>query len=396
MYSANNTAEGKDQALPCTSLPQAAVVSLAETGELQVCQWYNLQKQNMFQFIFTRMIITHLRLPPPPSPAISGPLVLLWLCGWQDIKIQSLTFSLSLSVSRCCQCLLCFVVVCIIQLVNNISIKYIKTRCVPKINATLFLYCKPPRIFVSFFSSASDTCQDWFRQNLYVRTCTFYDCKTLEVKWPWLFLSEIHQLESCPGTWRDCHKPRVTGLSYNWWEFQAWDTLQDSTDNSSTDKVATSLEWQEYFSQFQDTTDVLPCQIHLPVCLWFMDPQSRTPKTTTSHGNEVLPQDTTQLLQRPCYQRGSPCQIPAGNRTTRRPPDRRRETQTAVVWSWLPFISPSHLSLNREGRWGTTDDFATSFPHFSLFSTALWDLANSRPDWSINTRHKCIRKSLAW
>ena len=26
-----------------------------------------------------------------------------------------------------------------------------------------------------------------------------------------------------------------------------------------------------------------------------------------------------------------------------------------------------HLSLNREGRWDTTDDFATSFLHFSLF-----------------------------
>ena len=38
-----------------------------------------------------------------------------------------------------------------------------------------------------------------------------------------------------------------------------------------------------------------------------------------------------------------------------------------------------HLSLNHEGRWGTTDDFATSFLHFPLFSTALWDLANSRP-----------------
>ena len=39
----------------------------------------------------------------------------------------------------------------------------------------------------------------------------------------------------------------------------------------------------------------------------------------------------------------------------------------------------SHLSLNYEGRWGTTDDFTTSFLHSSLFSTALWDLANSRP-----------------
>ena len=42
-----------------------------------------------------------------------------------------------------------------------------------------------------------------------------------------------------------------------------------------------------------------------------------------------------------------------------------------------------HQSLYREGRWGTTDDFATSFLHFSLFSTALWDLANSRPVHSL-------------
>ena len=42
------------------------------------------------------------------------------------------------------------------------------------------------------------------------------------------------------------------------------------------------------------------------------------------------------------------------------------------------LISSSHLSLNLEGRWGTTDDFAISFLHFSLFSSALWDLAKSR------------------
>ena len=40
--------------------------------------------------------------------------------------------------------------------------------------------------------------------------------------------------------------------------------------------------------------------------------------------------------------------------------------------------SSYHLSLNREDRLGDTDDFTTSFLHFSLFSTALWDLANSR------------------
>ena len=42
-----------------------------------------------------------------------------------------------------------------------------------------------------------------------------------------------------------------------------------------------------------------------------------------------------------------------------------------------------HLSLNREGRWGTTDDFAAGFLHFSLFSTAFWDSANSRPVHSL-------------
>ena len=49
--------------------------------------------------------------------------------------------------------------------------------------------------------------------------------------------------------------------------------------------------------------------------------------------------------------------------------------------SWT--IHHHHQSLNREGRWGTTDDFATSFLHFSLFSTVLWDLPNSRPVHSL-------------
>ena len=42
-----------------------------------------------------------------------------------------------------------------------------------------------------------------------------------------------------------------------------------------------------------------------------------------------------------------------------------------------------HLSLNRRGRWGATDDFTTGFLRSSLFSTALWDLANSRPVHSL-------------
>ena len=91
-----------------------------------------------------------------------------------------------------------------------------------------------------------------------------------------------------------------------------------------------------------------------------MDPNSRAPKKTTSHGNEVLPQDTMHLKQRPCYQRGSPCQDPAGNQTTRRPPDHCKETQTAVVWSCLPFIrsGQNHLARHceREEKTGQTEE----------------------------------------
>ena len=58
-----------------------------------------------------------------------------------------------------------------------------------------------------------------------------------------------------------------------------------------------------------------------------MDPDSRAPKKNTSHANEVQPQDTTHLIRRPCYQRGGPCQDPAGNCTTRRPPDHQCKLQ---------------------------------------------------------------------
>ena len=65
--------------------------------------------------------------------------------------------------------------------------------------------------------------------------------------------------------------------------------------------------------------------------LWITDPHSRAPKKNTSHGNEVLPQDTTHLIQRPCYQWVCLCQDPAGKWTTQRPCDNRKETKIAVV-----------------------------------------------------------------
>ena len=83
-----------------------------------------------------------------------------------------------------------------------------------------------------------------------------------------------------------------------------------------------------------------------------MDPHSRAPKKNTSHGNEVLPQDTTHLMQRPCYQQESPCQDPAGSWTTRRPPDYRKEAQTVVIWSCLLFIRSGQNHLARHSKRG--------------------------------------------
>ena len=83
-----------------------------------------------------------------------------------------------------------------------------------------------------------------------------------------------------------------------------------------------------------------------------MDPHSRAPKKNTNHGNEVLPKDTTHIIHRPCYQRGSPCQDPTGNWTTQRPPDHRKETQTAVVWSCHPFIRSGHNHLAQHSEKG--------------------------------------------
>ena len=75
-------------------------------------------------------------------------------------------------------------------------------------------------------------------------------------------------------------------------------------------------------------------------------------RKNASHGNEVLTQDTTHLIQRPCFQRGSLYQDPAGNQTTRRPPDYRKEIQTEVVWTCLPFSRSGQNHLARHSERG--------------------------------------------
>ena len=61
----------------------------------------------------------------------------------------------------------------------------------------------------------------------------------------------------------------------------------------------------------------------------------------------------------------------------------RNTVKRAINTETDTLVSSSHLSLNLQGCWGTTVDFPTSFLHFSLTSTALRDLANSRPVHSL-------------
>ena len=58
-------------------------------------------------------------------------------------------------------------------------------------------------------------------------------------------------------------------------------------------------------------------------------------------------------------------------------------TASALVCQPLAVDRAQNTNFKGEGRWGTSDDFTTSFLHFSLFSTALWDLANCRPGHSL-------------
>ena len=106
----------------------------------------------------------------------------------------------------------------------------------------------------------------------------------------------------------------------------------------------------------------------------------RAPEKRTSHGHEVLPQDTTHLIQRPCYQRGSPCHDPAGNWTTRRPHDYRKETQISVVWSCLPFIRSDQNHLARHSERGKKADRERSGKTTSGNGQA-WCSSSPRGQW---------------
>ena len=113
-------------------------------------------------------------------------------------------------------------------------------------------------------------------------------------------------------------------------------------------------------------------------------------KKNTSHGNEMKPQGTTHLIQRPCYQRGSLCQDPASNRTTRRSDDRKRRKL-----QWYGHVSRSSglaktilqgtaTGGRRQGgqrkRWETTSGNGQAWN--SLSPRGQWRTEENRRNWS--------------
>ena len=88
------------------------------------------------------------------------------------------------------------------------------------------------------------------------------------------------------------------------------------------------------------------------------------------------------LIQRPCYQRGNLCQDPAGNLTTRRPPDDRKKTQSAVVWSRFPFIKSGQNCLARHSERGKkTRQTRGRGGKTTSGNGQAWSLASSRGQW---------------
>ena len=109
----------------------------------------------------------------------------------------------------------------------------------------------------------------------------------------------------------------------------------------------------------------------------------------TLQGHTIGTPKCTRLIQRPCYQRGGPCQDPAGNRTTRRPPDHRKETQTAVVWPCLPFIRSGQNHLARHSERGkkirqTDEEVGSNFREWTGLEFAKSQRAvENRRKWRI-------------
>ena len=88
---------------------------------------------------------------------------------------------------------------------------------------------------------------------------------------------------------RSCHRSR----------FQAWITVQNCTDNSSTSETEDHMEQPTYLSKLKDQTYALPGYLGTVVRLGNMDIDSGHPEVIAGHWDE-MPQETAwHLIQKP-------------------------------------------------------------------------------------------------
>ena len=99
-----------------------------------------------------------------------------------------------------------------------------------------------------------------------------------------------------------------------------------------------------------------PCHIHLPVYLWVVDPHTRVLKKEW----KLWKWSATARY----YTSLTKTMLPMWKSMPR---SSRQSDHMKTSWP----SSLSHLSLNREGRWGTTNDFITRFLHHKEMQTAV-------------------------
>ena len=127
--------------------------------------------------------------------------------------------------------------------------------------------------------------------------------------------------------------------------------LPDLFHSHSESAVPKSVDHPELLDRFGSYVEERLVNIH-----YGLDMTHQDPTFTSFHGtalSDVEPvsegsirMHISQRLIRSFEEvrRGRLCQDPAGNRTTQRPPDHCKETQTAVVWLCLPFSLSSGLA----------------------------------------------------
>ena len=119
-----------------------------------------------------------------------------------------------------------------------------------------------------------------------------------------------------------------------------------------------------------------------------------TPKNSTIYSWYFF---TTHLIQRPCYQRGCPCQDPTGNRTTWRPPDHRKETR---ICSGM-VMSPLHQVWSKPScktQWKRGEDKADRGRggKTTWGNGQAWSSASPRGQWRTGVNGGNWRRNHLW